>query len=213
VGRGEGVAGGVGSGASGCVSRTKIYHSRVKSRVRENQFVDSLRSAFEAEFATEPWTFNSGLLNRTVNIAGLIGALQTDQRLTQHKRSKVLAALQQLPPEVRAFDGLSKINCDVVVVHNGASHFWEFHEEQHRKLSDNRPKKLHAVDGKELEVPRSVQRLIRDWWRLKNLRPLTIVWSDWFEEHSQIYEPKVQPGLVELGCTEKFLFSSLLFSR
>lgn len=199
----------MGSGASGGLSRTKIYHSRVKSRVRENQLAETLRSAFDAELAADKWTFDNGLLARTVDVAELTRALEADVHLTRHKRDKALKALKKLPEEVQAFNTLSQINCDFVVLRDGVPYFWEFHEEQHRKLSDNRPKKLHSVDGRGIELPRSIQRLIRDWWRFRNLRPLTIVWSDWFEENSQTYEPKLQPGVIELGLANRFGFSKL----
>lgn len=191
------------------MSRTKIYHSRVKSRVRENRLAEILRSGFDAEHVADKWEFEPELLTQTVDVTELIRALEADVHLTRHKRTKALQALKKLPCEVRAFNALSQINCDLVVLRDGIPYFWEFHEEQHRKLSDNRPKKLHSADGRGIEVPRSIQRLIRDWWRFKNLRPLTIVWSDWFEEHSKSYQPKLQPGVVELGLANRFGFSKL----
>ena len=178
-----------------------------KSRARENRFVDFLVSAFGAEHTDEPWKFDESLLKCPVDTEELTYFVSADRSLTKKKREKALEALKPLPSQVRAFDKLTKINSDVVVVRDGIPYFWEFHEEQHRTLKDSRTKKLHCVDGSEIEVPRFLQRLVRDWWRMKYLNPLTIVWFDWFEKNSETYRPTLQPGLVELGLAGKFRFS------
>jgi len=49
---------------------------------------------------------------------------------------------------------LLRISFDLVVEQDHRAYYWEFHEEQHRSLSVERPSLVYGQNGEELRVPR-----------------------------------------------------------
>lgn len=92
----------------------------------------------------------------------------------------------------------------------GAKEFYlEFHEEQHVKLTDDRPKEVYDASGKGYRVPRFVQRLIRDVWRIQEFPNYTIVWHDWFAKNRGMHVLWLADGFHEYHLQDAFSFQVL----
>ncbi len=159
----------------------------------------------EENFLVDP-----AYLDLLVDTGRLIRGLQRDTKLPAARRQRCIDILKNCPPQIKVASDPARVSFDVVVAADGVPYYWEFHEEQHRRLTVDRPKKIFAPDGAPVEVPRFLQRLVRDVWRAQHFRPYTIVWSDWFARLSPPYQTGLEPGFREFHLAGAFAFQGLL---
>ena len=185
----------------------KIYYQPHKSRKREAAFVEALMNTLPiTEILNRYYPLPSSLANWTLDIAEI---LQSTNKLLLSDRKKValIDELRQLPPTVKVVLDSNQISCDVVIVVDGMPHYFEFHEEQHRRLTITRSKKIYSIDDELITVPRYLQRFLRDIWRVRYLRPYMIVWSDWFEQNGLDGIDILHEGFAEHCVANQFNFN------
>ena len=187
-----------------------IYNKPHRSRQAEAAFVQALRVQFpEATFVAENYPISEQFLAKYVHTPSLLAALDTDTRLSARQREQCRAILSTCPEQLQVALDPKRISCDVVITDEQRSYFWEYHENQHRSLNVIRPQHIYdAQTGKAVTVPRFVQRLVRDIWRLQYLWPYTIVWKDWFAQQQSRYQPQLQQGLHEYVLPNRFSFKT-----
>lgn len=186
-----------------------IYHQPHESRKQEAAF----RRAFnfpEVRSIDENYPIDPNSLDLLVDTDRLIHSLQRDTKLPAAKRQRCIEILGDCPSQIKVALEPRRISFDLVVVADNVPYYWEFHEEQHRRLTIERPKNIYSPDGAPIEVPRFLQRLVRDVWRTQYFRPYTIVWSDWFAGHSQPDPVRLEPGFREFHLPGAFSFRGLL---
>ncbi|MGD0793823.1 MAG: hypothetical protein ABR920_18820 [Terriglobales bacterium] len=154
----------------------------------------------------ELFALDPAKLNCPVSTPGLLACLNADCSLPKAKRQGCIDLVGRLPAQIRVATKPSRISFDLVVEHDGRTYYWEFHEEQHRRLTVRRARPVYRPNGEELWVPRFLQRLVRDVWRVKTFPDFTIVWCDWFETHRQSFDPVIAPGFREHYLPGRFSF-------
>jgi hypothetical protein len=192
-----------------------IYHQRRANCIGQSIFVNWLRYHFrEANYIEEAFPIKAIYLNNPVNKHALNLALIEDRFLPGDRKqhcSEVL--INECLDNIKVATTSKRISCDVVIKCDEEIFYWEFHEKQHRELTDNRHKKIYnAEDKKAIDVPRCLQRLIRDVWRVQTLGNYTIVWQDWFITNCFEFSPSLQTGFHEFSLPNKFSFSNFLKS-
>jgi hypothetical protein len=188
--------------------KTRIYWTPWKNRHRENKFVEFLQCHIEGEFVARPFKLNEAYLERKLDTSHLLSWLNADRLLPTAKRDQCIALVKAFPPQIRVATETSPISFDIVVERGSNTYYWEFHEQQHRCLKDSRMKFVHGPECEPISVPRFLQRLIRDVWRIDNYPNLTIVWFDWFEAQSGSYQPTIDAGFREYHVPGKFSFEA-----
>lgn len=185
-----------------------IYHRPHKSRKSEAEFFEMFRKKFpNANYPDKCYRVEDSYLSKYVSQKALLAALQNNQYLPTNQREKCINHLKDCPTLLKVALKSTSISFDLVIIDKGISYYWEYHEDQHRKLKDNREKKLYdAETDKEVPVPRCLQRLVRDIWRIHTFPHFSIVWKDWFESNKSTFEPEFQTGLSEYFTETKFSF-------
>jgi len=153
-----------------------IYYRPHKSHKAESVFFEKFRQQFpEANFPKECFRVDEHYLSNFVHKPSLLKALAKDKHFPAIKRENC----RQLLTECRATylqvtPNPQYISFDVVMTDNGKTYYWEFHENQHRRLTVNRESNVYnAETGAAITVPRYIQRLVRDIWRIQHFRPYT----------------------------------------
>ena len=184
-----------------------IYFKTHQNRIREAQFFTVLSSQFsEAIVRNENFQIDSFYLEKFVDTRTLIIWLNAEKLLPKRRSQNCIQILNRCPDQLKVALKPSQISFDIVIVKNQQPYYWEFHEEQHRKWKKSKTSKVYASDSTAIEVPRYVQRLIRDVWRVLYFRPYTIVWSDWFEYHQTTYNALLKNGFQEFHNQGMFSF-------
>jgi hypothetical protein len=186
-----------------------IYYKSNSSRVREAAFVSWLQMHLpDAQLSTNHFPVCRTYLDRYIATQDLIDALKADNHLPKKPRQRCIELLHQCPTLLKVALEPTRISFDVVVEQDGQPYFWEFHEEQHRKLTLTRTQKVYdAQTNAPVQIPRYLQRLIRDVWRVAYFRPYTIVWHDWFAKNQNRLQPKLCEGLHEFNLLDQFSLS------
>jgi hypothetical protein len=188
---------------------TTIYYKSHKNRNREVTFFNTLRACFPgATIVNQDFPIECKYLDCFVDTDKLIAWLEADQLLPTTRRRKGIETLTKCPPQIRVALRHHPLSFDVVIVQNNLPYYWEFHEEQHRELTDARRQKLFTPYGNSFGVERYLQRLVRDVWRIQYFRPYTIVWSDWFSNHQATYQPLLLDDFQELHESDEFSFQA-----
>jgi hypothetical protein len=188
---------------------SRIYYRPHRNHHREAAFFNALKKGFsEAKVINESYEVDPKYLNCYIKTHRLIAWLQADKLLPYRKREQCIEVLSNCPDQLKVALTTSRISFDIVVVQDEKAYYWEFHEEQHRKLPDSRRKKVFTSNGTAIEIPRYLQRLIRDVWRALYFRPYTIVWYDWFACNEKNYEPCLFTGFREFHDSENFSFQA-----
>ncbi|MCC8089182.1 MAG: hypothetical protein LIO79_07965 [Rikenellaceae bacterium] len=108
--------------------------------------------------------------------------ISVDRQLTNGNKSHLLNELSALPDLIKIAISQGSITADMAIKVNGQIKLLEFHERQHRTLSIKklRIKKCFVFSPCDtpIEVPRSIQRFLRDIWRVQSLENFSIVWWD-----------------------------------
>ena len=176
--------------------RIKVFHKRHKNRQRENDFCTYIVEAWGTELVPTAFFIDPTFTRLPVDCRQLVRWLKADHLLPYLHRHECIKLLEKLPEKIVVFDS-RRISFDFVVERENERYYWEFHEEQHL-LKDNRPKVVFAEDGvRSYPVPRYLQRLLRDVWRVKHFSDFTIVWHDWFAENRGSYVPAISRGFQE----------------
>jgi hypothetical protein len=176
------------------LNHTKIFYRPHAARQRENAFFEKIRSEHRgAEIIHESYPVSAESINLLVSRQGLIEQLKNDIHLPGRRKELALDVLRAISSDgIKVALNANLISFDLVVEVDGQPHYFEFHEAQHRNLTDNRFKTIYSPAGAVHRVPRFVQRLVRDVWRATYFRPFTIVWVDWLEQH-----PDCEIGLAQ----------------
>ena len=191
-----------------------IHHKPNRNYIGETFFVYFLRQHFpQANYIKESYQIDKKYLDNFVDKNLLIKALEKNQYLTQAAKKKCLDKLRDdaCPTNIKVALNPASVSFDVVITSDDEIYYWEFHEDQHRKLSVTDYYYIYnAENDQPYSVPRYVQRLVRDVWRLQNFFPYTIIWKDWFLVNYDEYEPKLQLSFNEKVLKNKFSFESFL---
>jgi len=193
------------------VGGSTIYWKPYSNRKRETAFGQVVLATFGGLHLPQEFTLDRRLLRMPVDARRLEAGLAMDQALPRKRRDLCRQSLATLPDEVIVALDPAQISVDFVVVTEEDYYCWEFHERQHSSLSVDRAKPVYDSSGTEYRVPRFLQRLIRDVWRLQNLPNLTVVWHDWFAANYGRYIPELSAGCVEHHLDGRF--SLLALSR
>lgn len=150
--------------------------------------------------------------NPFINIREIEKSLQFFNKLSSRKKEKVFDTLNSLPDKVRVAERCSLVTTDFLLIDkNHVKHYIEFHEKQHRNLSVNRETPIFDLEFNRFEIPRYVQRFLKDIWRYENLRNYKIVWFDWFKNNKDCsLEDIINSSTKEHHLNEKFSFTELL---
>jgi hypothetical protein len=140
----------------------------------------------------------------------LLAWLEADCILPSAKRCLCAEELAKLPDQIRVATMITRVTFDLVIQDDGHTYYWEFHEEQHRSLAVDRRSLAYGPDGRDHFVPRFLQRLIRDIWRIKAFPNVTVVWYDWFEKRHLPNELFMSHGFREYCLPERFSFTTFL---
>ena len=149
-------------------------------------------------------------MNLYVDKSKLLTALENTSILPTAAKRRCCEALQHCAPKIKVASSTLRVSFDIVVKHNDKFYYWEFHEDQHRSLKDSRSKIVFSPLDETTEVPRGLQRLVRDVWRFEHFQPYTIVWQDWFAQNQNEYKPSLDEGLHEYALPGKFSFKNFL---
>lgn len=165
-----------------------IYYSPHKNHIPEAAFFKAMIAHFpSATVVKHRFPLEPKCLNSVVDTKKLIDWLKEDVLLPSSKNRQCIEWLKRCPAELRVATSARRVSFDVVLVQDGKPHYWEFHEQQHRRMTVNRPAMVFTPDGSPLCVPRYVQRLVRDVWRTLFFRPYNVVWWDYFADNFDIF--------------------------
>lgn len=186
----------------------RIYNKPHKSRAREAAFCTDLVSELRAVRMPQDYPLPISSIRRPVNREALVSWLKADRCLPAVRRQRCIDALQDLPMELVVALDPARISVDIAILVGSEEYFIEFHEEQHAKLTVDRPRSVFDASGRQYRVPRFVQRLVRDVLRVQNLRNYAVVWHDWYEDNGiEAFEPLAR------GYREYALPGTVSFSR
>jgi hypothetical protein len=184
----------------------RVFRKPHKSRKRENEFCAFLVKSWDAELVPTAFVIDPTFTRLPVGSQQLVRWLEADRLLPAHRREQCIERLRDLPEQIVITLRSHRISFDFVVERGQERYYWEFHEQQHLKLADDRPQAVYAADGSMFRVPRYLQRLLRDVWRVKYFPNLTIVWHDWFAENRDSYVPVICRGFQEYHRPGMFSF-------
>lgn len=187
----------------------RVFHTPHRTRVKEARFAFLLCERLGATYVKERFQTPASFLKVSINGRSLAAVLDKHAALPKTRRQRCVKYLQRLPDELYVATEATDVSFDLIVEDDGRLYFWEFHEEQHRNLKDARPRTVYDAKGKPHIVPRYLQRLVRDLWRIQSATDLTVVWWDWFEEQNSNFIPTLRPGFREYRLQETFSFDRL----
>ena len=179
-----------------------IYYQPHKSRKKEAAFVHALIEELHPNVVEGYYPLPESLLHRNVHTADIINWVDNSGISTKRQHT-ALQELSKCPSEIRVALTPNQITCDVVILQDNTLYYFEYHEKQHARLTINRPSTIYALDGTPITVPRFIQRLVRDVWRTLYLRPYTVVWDDYFNEHGISDIAELKTGYCEYYLPEK----------
>ena len=161
-----------------------IYNNPKSNQTKELDFQKHLiEYSDNYKHISETYTLSlEEFKNPFLNIREIESQLLKFNKLSLEKKNNVLNSLHQLPDRVRVAERNYQVSIDFLIIdENNEKHFIEFHEKQHRDLSVTRQTPIFDENYNRFEIPRYVQRFLKDIWRLENLKNYKIVWFDWFE--------------------------------
>lgn len=176
-------------------------------RQREAAFFNHFRAHFPgATSISENFRIDDSFLEKFVETEILIDWLLADEILPKKRRKRCIEILKDCPAQLKVALSNTRVSFDIVVQESGKTYYWEFHEEQHKNFWNSRATKVFSPDGLPVNVPRYLQRLVRDVWRMIYFEPYTIVWSDFFESNGMLYKPALSSGFHEFHDDGEFSF-------
>lgn len=189
-----------------------IYYQPHANHAQETLFIEWLLQNFpDAQIVNDRFHFNPNHLDCFLQTREIIEKLEADNLLPNQRRLNCLDWLGNCPPQIKIALNPNRISFDVVIEQDKQIYFWEFHETQHRNLAVNSEAPIYnAIDDGIILVPRYLQRLLRDIWRVKCFPNYTIIWFDWFAQYQHEYQPELQTGFHEFHLPNLFSFRNFL---
>lgn len=161
----------------------KVYSKPKSNQRQEKLFQEYLLKGFpEMKHINETYTLSEAeFSNPFIDIRKIEKLLQEDNSLPIQKKNSVLAIINQLHDIMRVAENNNLVSVDFLIIDkNNKKHYIEFHELQHRGLKVNRLRPIYDKDYNRIDIPRFVQRFLKDVWRFENLPNYKIIWFDWF---------------------------------
>ena len=191
-----------------------VWH-KVRANARyENDFTDKLMLEYKSSnIINQSPDLDPDMLDVSISTGKLLVSLENDKYLPPRRRTNCIEILQSLDcDEIQVALDISKISFDYKICFKDKNYFLELHEEQHRNLKDNRLKYIYC-DSKSFQVPRYLQRLIRDCWRLKCAKELglnySIIWFDYLNKHG-VPKDFLSEGIHEYSLPDRFSFERFM---
>jgi hypothetical protein len=150
-----------------------LYYAPNSQTHRQSAFFYAFGRTFKKTCVVwEPYRLGEADIAGIIETHKVVDWLKDANGVGAKAKEKCLSALAQCPDQVRVALEPSQISFDVTAVdENGQPYFFEFHEEQHTKMTVDRPAVIYDIQGAPVTVPRFLQRLYRDLWRLTYVRP------------------------------------------
>lgn len=183
-----------------------VYHKPHKNQPRENNFALKIAEHLGADLIEEQYPTKQMHFDNLIDIQLLVDRLSKDTALPVNARNLCLESLRVLPDMVMPAKTPKLVSHDLVIIEDEIESVVEFHEEQHRSLKDRRLKPIFDSALDEYRIPRGLQRLIRDVWRIDSIADYTIVWFDWFEKNNHKFEFSIDRGFREFNLPGSFSF-------
>jgi len=184
-----------------------LYYKPHPNRKHEAAFAQALIAGkLASKHVLEAPPISESLVHRPIDTRLLARRLRAEMLLPPRRREETLAALEALPRSLRVATSAARVSCDLAIESQGKLFYYEFHEKQHRSLSVARACAVYDLAGAQFDVPRFVQRFIRDVWRIQNLGNLTVVWFDWFAAAKSSAELRPAHGFREFSQPGRFSF-------
>lgn len=188
----------------------EVFYKPHKSRRREGEFAEFLAARLGEILINERFRFDPGALDCLIGTDKLLACLNAESCLPTGKRRECINEVTRLPSRIRVATDTFRVSFDNVVVRESRPYYWEFHELQHRQLSVSKGTPVYGSDGQEHRVPRFLQRLIRDVWRVQAFPDVSIVWCDWFDAQWAFYHPLIEQGFREYYAPGQFSFTAFI---
>ena len=190
----------------------KLYHSYNIRNKQEHAFLELILNKIpEIEYLNENYRLEKNKYDSSVKISPIIDSLRNDNYLPKKRKQSCIDVLRQIRlnyEKVLVFESENKISFDFTIKTDNDLFFFEFHEDQHKKLKVNRQSKIYDFQGNEIFVPRYLQRLLKDIWRWQNLNNYKIIWADWFNSSTNELL-LLDKGRIEYGLHNTFQFKNL----
>ena len=187
----------------------KIYFKPHPKRNLEKEFFKYLTFGERYEHISENYSLPPSYIDKLIDTTQLKLAIDRNLQIKSHKKIDLISSLDTLPRKVRVAKSIKEVSVDFVIEENCNITFIEFHEKQHYRLSDKLLRLIFSVDYERLEIPRFLQRLIKDVWRWQYLPNFKIVWHNWFDlnKHAKLSFELDQSQ--EFGLADKFTIKSI----
>lgn len=191
----------------------KVYSKPKSNQRQEKLFQEYLMKGFPAlQHINETYTLSeSEFLNPFIDIRKIEKLLEKDSFLSNKKKISVLKIISKLPDSLRVAESNNKISVDFLIIDkNKRKQYFEFHEKQHRGLTGSRLRPIYDKEFNRFDIPRFVQRFLKDTWRYENLPNFKIVWFDWFAANPNYNTlDLIKSDKNEFANEGKFTFSKL----
>jgi len=188
-----------------------LFHNFHSSHTKEHKFLKLILYQFpDIKHINQTFDLTLIDLDKHLDIRDIADSLRNDNHLPIRRKRQLLEILDKIPHSIKIINSLSDITVDFTFEINNTYYFFELHEKQHKKLSNNRKSRIYSANGETIYVPRFVQRFLRDIWRFKNLPNYRIIWDDWFENNYENFNFNFDTGFFEYHDSNSFSFSKLL---
>ncbi|MFT3934419.1 MAG: hypothetical protein QM726_12430 [Chitinophagaceae bacterium] len=165
---------------------TTIYFKKHSNRKSEKVFFNYLMSLYsDIIHVDENYLLDSHYIDKHISTTRILKFINKSTFISDKKKAIAFEVLSKLPQNIKVAKEISDLSIDYVIKDKNHLTFIEFHEKQHYRLSDYRLRPIFTTDNERREIPRFLQRLMRDIWRWENLRNFKIVWHNWFDKNQK----------------------------
>ena len=166
--------------------KVTIFNNAKSNQKQELLFLSCLNNYFpDSEVIKGNYDLPDSMALGTLSTSTIATKIKENQVLSLSKKDKCISELVKLPDEIKIIRTVAEISVDFTILAKEKVHFIEFHEKQHKIDSNNRLNNVYSINNDVIKVPRYLQRLLRDIWRVKYLDNYKIVWYDWFERSQE----------------------------
>ncbi|MEK0337316.1 MAG: hypothetical protein QQN41_07775 [Nitrosopumilus sp.] len=189
----------------------RIFNKTNSKRSDEREFLNKLLEIFPDSIHLDTeYTLQECLSKKTLKIDMLLRKIEKSKFISNLKKNRCVEELKLLPNEIKVVRNIKEISVDFVIEFQNTVYFVEFNENQHRIDSNKRCNKIYDLNNKPINIPRYLQRLLRDIWRWQYLKNYTIVWLDWFAVNKTTDIDYLNRENTEYALENKFTISGLL---
>lgn len=186
----------------------QIYYKTHKQREKEKLFFTSICDELVSPIhVNEKYLVQEEDINNYLYTKHIITCLEHDKYLGKRK-TEGIEILKTLPDKLKISQNSRNISFDIVIVNNNMEFYYEFHEKQHYSLKSKICSPIYDDKNNEYRIPRYLQRLLRDIWRVQYFPSLKIIWWDYFNEYG--YKMELTNKFEEFYLKDKFSFTELL---